>query len=382
MINTEKAVLTLKAVAMSVGLAVFLWSTGLPTLFHFAEAASITSASDTLTNSGPSQSSVHTIGFTTPNGMSVGQIFTVEFPAGFSLAGLNIGDISMTVGGSATTTGATAGVGTWGVATGTSFISFETPTDAPGVVASSTALVLTIGSGAGTMITNPSATTSYAIDIGKDTATTTMQDSGQIRIAIIDEVTVTAAIDTSLTFSVSGVGLGATVNSSPTTTVASTTNTTLPFGKLTANSSDTLAHDLTVTTNSANGYSVTVALSGTLQSSTGAEIDSFVDGLDTVIPQSWVSPSAAIANAKSYGHWGVTSDDTDAQRSDPEFGADQWVGLATSTPTIVMGHTGPSDGTTAGIGAARIGYQIEISALQEAGDDYNTTLRYIVTPTF
>ena len=47
-----------------------------------------------------------------------------------------------------------------------------------------------------------------------------------------------------------------------------------------------------------------------------------------------------------------------------------------------MGNTGPADGTTAGIGAARIGYQVQISALQEAGDDYTTTLRYIATPTF
>jgi hypothetical protein len=47
-----------------------------------------------------------------------------------------------------------------------------------------------------------------------------------------------------------------------------------------------------------------------------------------------------------------------------------------------MGHTGPSDGFTAGQGATRVGYQIEISALQEAGDDYSTTLRYIATPTF
>ncbi len=47
-----------------------------------------------------------------------------------------------------------------------------------------------------------------------------------------------------------------------------------------------------------------------------------------------------------------------------------------------MGHTGVADGLTAGIGTARIGYQVQISALQEAGDDYSTELRYIATPTF
>ncbi len=40
------------------------------------------------------------------------------------------------------------------------------------------------------------------------------------------------------------------------------------------------------------------------------------------------------------------------------------------------------DGVTDDIGAAQVGYQIQITALQEAGDDYSTTLTYIATPTF
>jgi hypothetical protein len=47
-----------------------------------------------------------------------------------------------------------------------------------------------------------------------------------------------------------------------------------------------------------------------------------------------------------------------------------------------MGHDGPADGTTDGVGDAYIGYQVQISPLQEAGDDYTTTLRYVITPTF
>ena len=46
-----------------------------------------------------------------------------------------------------------------------------------------------------------------------------------------------------------------------------------------------------------------------------------------------------------------------------------------------MGHDGPADGLSAS-STAQIGYQVEISALQEASDDYSTTLRYVVTPTF
>jgi len=376
MIHTETTVRTLQAVAMAVGLALFLWSTGLPTLFHIVEAASLINASDTLTNSAPSGSSVHTIGFTTENGLIIGGTIVVSFPAGFDLTGLNISDISMTVGGTATNTASSAAAGTWGVATGTPTgqdIQFTTPTDVG--VASSTAVVLTIGDEASTMITNPSATSSYEISIGG-----TMQDSGAVRVAIIDDVTVSASVDTSLTFAVAGVDAEATVNGSATTTAATTTPSTLPFGTLSVDTSKTLAHDLTVSTNASNGFSVTVEQTGALQSSTGATIDGFVDGNDTTTPASWQGPGALIANDETYGHWGLTSDDGTTTRAS-EFDSDQWVSAST-TPVVVMGHTGPSDGVTSGEGATRVGYQIQISALQEAGDDYNTTLRYIATPTF
>ncbi|MCD5381712.1 MAG: hypothetical protein LR017_00165 [Candidatus Pacebacteria bacterium] len=252
-------------------------------------------------------------------------------------------------------------------------------------VASSTEITIRIGtnavdSGTGSnQITNPSATSSYAIDIGKGAST--MQDSGQVRVAIIDEVTVTASVDTSLTFTVSGVGSGATVNSSPTTTAAATTNTTLPFGTLVDGVSKTLAQDLSVATNADNGFVVTVEQTGELQSSTGADINGFVDGSYTTTPTAWQSPSGTIGSLDTYGHWGLTSDDAVTPSRAAAFGANQWVSGST-TPIIIMEHTGPSDGLISGEGANRIGYQIEITALQEAGDDYTTTLRYVATPTF
>ena len=188
MIHTAYAVRTLQAVAMTVGLALFLWGTGLPAIFQEVEAASITSASDTLSNSAPNDSSVHTIAFTTPTGMATGEVFAITFADGFDLSSLNITDISMVVNGDATTTAAGAGVDTWGVAIGTHHVEFETPTNNANV-ASSSAFVITIGDEEGTMIANPAATSSYAIDIAGDSATSTIQDSGEVRVAIMDEVT-------------------------------------------------------------------------------------------------------------------------------------------------------------------------------------------------
>ena len=379
MIHTARAVRTLQAVAMTVGVALFLWSTGLPTIFHSAEAASITNASDTLSDSAPSNSSVHTIQFSMPNGMTSGQTFEVRFEAGFDLSALDADDISMTVDGNATTTGAAAGANNWGVATNTPTvqdITFTAP-DNWGV-ASSGVLILTIGSTVGTMIVNPSATSSYLIEIGGGNSTA--QDTGQVRVAIIDEVTVSASVDTSLTFSVAGLGIGASVNG--TSTTGTSTNVSIPFGTLSAGNIYTLAQRLNVSTNAANGYTVTVEQTGPLQSTTGATIDGFIDGADTFSPAAWTSPSELVNDPDTYGHWGITStDDATARDAEDEFAAGEWAAPST-TPIVIMGHTGPSDGSTDGVGSTTVGYQVEITALQEAGDDYTTTLRYIATPTF
>ncbi len=379
MIHTEKTVRTLQAVAMAVGLSVFLWSTGLPTIFRSAEAASITTASDTLSNSAPSQASNHTIAFTTSNGLTIGQTIELTFPVGFTMGSVGEDDVDILVASSSSSTAAASGADTWGVDVTGSVITFETPTNSG--VASNTPIVIRIGtnavtSGAGAnRITNPSATTtSYAIDIEG-----TMQDSGQVRVAIIDEVQVSANVDTSLTFTVTGVGNGVAVNS--TTTNGTSTNIQIPFGTLGINQIKTLAHDLSVTTNATNGFNVTVQQTGALQSTTGATIDGFIEGSNTVTPSAWQAPVPVVTQPNTYGHWGLTSEDTAVPARAAQFGANEWVSGST-TPISVMGHTGSADGTTLGFGATRIGYQVQISALQEAGDDYTTTLRYVATPTF
>lgn len=379
MIHTATTVRTLQAVAMSVGIALLLWSTGLPTVFRFAEAASIQLASDTLETSAPSVGSNHTFEFTTPNGLLIGQNIRLTFPTGvneFVLGSIGVEDVDILVSGSSSSTALSAAADTWGVSTTSSSITFTTPTNSG--VGSSTEIIIRVGnhavtSGTGdTKITNPTVTASYGIDIGG-----TMQDSGEVRVAIVSEVLVSASVNTSLTFTVSGVADGLTVNGSPTTTSTSTTATTLPFETLNSNgTSKVLAHDLLVTTNAYNGYTVTVEQEGDLQSSTGATIDGFIDGAYNTTPTAWVGPSAVVGDNDTYGHWGLTSGDTNILARSAQFGSDQWVSGST-TPIAIMGHNGPALATT-----TRIGYQIQISPLQEAGDDYNTTLRYIVTPTF
>jgi hypothetical protein len=377
MIHTARTVRTLQAVAMTVGLSVLLWSIGVPTFFLKVEAASITSASDTLTVSAPSTASNHTISFSTPNGMIPNGTLTLTFDGNFTNMGSLVeDDVDLVVGGVSTTTAGSAGPGTWGVGFGGSVITLTAPSD--GGIGSSTQVTIRIGNNAvdfGTgsnQIVNPVSTTSFPIDIGGS-----MQDSGQVRVAIVDQVQVSASVNTSLTFTVSGVGSGQVVNGSGTTTVAASTYNTLPFGLLPIDTSVTLAHDLLVTTNASNGYTVTVEQSQEFQSSVGDTIDSFIDGAYTASPAPWIGPAATVASPNTYGHWGLTSEDpVIPARTGDDFASDEWI-AASTTPIAIMGHDDPVLATT-----TRIGYQVQISGLQEASTEYSTQLRYIATPTY
>lgn len=375
MYKTEtKAFSAQKAVALIAALAIMLWSVGLSALTHNAKAANVTSVSDTLSDSDVNALSDHTIEFTIPNGMAQGDTFTIEFPGGFSIpAAMDFEDVDLTVDASEETLAAGAGAGEWGVDVddGTNIITFTTPTNSG--TGSSSAMVVQIGTNADSgveQITNPTAG-SYEILIGG-----TMQDSGRLRVMILDNVLVTADVSTSFTFIVAGTSTGTTINGSPTSTATTTTATELPFENLSAGTSKVLGQDLFVTTNAIGGFVVTVEQDQNLLSSTGADIDGFIDGQYDDTPTAWTSPSNDINDENTWGHWGLTSDDDDYSATQ-----DLWVSAST-TPRAIFTHDGPSDGATPDMGWTTVGYQAEITALQEAGDDYNTTLTYIATPTF
>ncbi len=361
----------LRVVACVVGIALFFWSVSFPTLFRAVEAASITSASDTLSDSDQNVASNHVIRFTTPNGILPNETILITFPAGFDLTdntptGLNFDDLDLTDDGVEQTLADSNGVAQWGVATTTTTIQLTAPSGS--TVGSSSVLVIEIGNNAtsgstgDTQIINPGLG-SYTIDIAGS-----MEDSGSLMVAIVDNVVVTASVDTNFSFAVAGVGTGLSVNG--TTTSTTSTATAIPFETLSNGVIKTLAQDLTVTTNASNGFAITVYQDTNLISSTGADIDGFADGAYTDTPSPWAHPTASPSNEKTWGHWGLTSTDADL------FGSNLWVSPST-TPRTVFSHTSVVNAST-----TRVGYQAEISTLQEAGDDYTTTLTYIATPTF
>lgn len=364
-----------RVVAMLVATAVLAVSVG---AFNNAQAANLASISNTLSDSDISALSNHLIQFTVPTsspGVIAGNTIVVNFPAGFVMGSVAFGDIDLSIDGTDQTLAAAPSGATWGaVVSGQNL----TLTSGTGVVTAGQIVRIEVGTNAtfGTTgtnrVTNPGTTNSYEFLVTAGAA-----DSGRTRVAILDNVDVTAIVNTSFIFTVSGLATTTTVNTSVTT--GSTTNTAIPFGVLTAGVPKVMGQRLNVTTNARNGFVVTVEQDQNLLSSTGADIDGFIDGAYTNTPTAWVAPSNNILNENTWGQWGLTSEDSNLNAD--EFGAALYV-AASTTPRQVFSHTGPSDGITADIGETDIGYQIQISPLQEAGDDYTTVLTYIATPTF
>lgn len=361
-----------QVIATLLAIAVVLWAVG---AHQFAQAANITNVSDTLSDSDTNALSNHTISFQAPSGVAAGEIITVTFPAGFNMGSVAFGDIDLEIDGVDATLAAAPSGATWGATVSGQILSIESGTDTIGAASTT---VIKIGTnatagGAGTnQITNPGTAGSYELDIAG-----TMADSGHTRVAITDEVLVTATVDTTFSFTVAGLATSTTVNG-VSSTIAGTT-TTIPFGTLTSGVAASVAQQLTVTSNAVNGFVVTVQQDQNLLSSTGADIDGFVNGAYTDTPTSWSAPTNVLGSENTYGHWGLTTNDSDLPGT--PFGNDEFVSASTS-PRLIFEHDGSSDGTTQDVGQVEVLYQVEIGSLQEAADDYNTRLTYIATPTF
>jgi len=111
----------LQASAAVVTLALILWTIGVPSI-RFAEAASVTDFSNTLSNSAPGAVSDHEIVFVTPSGVDGTESIVITFPAAsFDLSTIGEEDIDLLEDGVQENVG-----GPWGVATTSNTITLQT----------------------------------------------------------------------------------------------------------------------------------------------------------------------------------------------------------------------------------------------------------------
>ncbi len=365
-------------IAFSLIVSILLSIGGSSLFFATASAATLSQISATASSSVPSASTNYTVNWTATNGITTGQTIKISFDPGnstFDLGSLINTDV-ITSGTPTNLTIITAGCGA---------VTANQVSISGGIsnAAGNKSITLTacgaIATGGKTVVfandhvTNPATPGTYIVRVAG-----TQPDSGDTRVVIMNQVVVSAGVDTSLFFSVAGLATGQTVNGATTSTT--TTASTIAFGTLTPSTPIIAGQELTVTTNATNGFVVTLKEDQNLMSSAGSQIYSFKDGNGVATPVVWTAPSATIGNALTYGHFGVTSDDADLNGG--EFTGTKYAGNFATTSRTIFSNSGAADGTTQNIGKVRVAFKLEISALQAAASDYSNHLIYVCTPTF
>lgn len=321
---------------------------------------SLTNAKALMSDSAPGVAATTTITFMTATSTLASGYFLVDMPTGFSTL---VGHVACSDGLTALGTASTA-----------------TCTGAKGV--STTTITLF-------NVTNPTATTSKVFNISHYDVAGNLAERVQVVVQIIDNVWMTARVDATLNFIVSGTSTGATVNGL--TCTATTSATSTPFGTLAIGVRSNVCQQLQVTTNASQGFTVTVEEDREMTSDGGDNINSFdnsLNGTGSSTAHTWETPDGILDQDHTYGHMGLTSNDTDlntlggyVNTNFYNTGTPQFAGLQATVPMPVYHHDGPSDGVTQDKGRVMVLYSAQIHALQQAGD-YENTLTYIATPTY
>ena len=328
---------------------------------------SLSDAKDLIGDSDVSQTTEHSVTFTTGTAIPDGGIIGVEFPAAFG---------NLVVGGVVCPAGFVRSVPF-------THSAFCTANGAPIPAGAQEIFVA--------FVDNPATAGVQYIKITTyDVGGNPVLERATVAVFIIEDILMTARVESTLDFTISGVAAAQTVNG--VTCDVTTTATTTDFGTLAVDTNKAVCQELTVTTNADDGYTVTVEQDDELTSDSGSNINSFnnaADGTGTVVAAPWANPANTLDSYNTYGHMGLTSDDADLNSlgtynsfavGDTDT-ALQYAGLNDDDPMAVMHHDGPADGSTQNKGIARVLYQARIASLQEAGD-YENTLTYIVTPIY
>lgn len=232
-------------------------------------AASITSASDTMSSQKVNVSSSHVLRFVTPTGASDNtDTIIITFPSDFDFTAKSISSLSFTHGPSTgaenvETLVAGASADDWkAVFSGTEnrILTLTAPTDGVGTggaIAPGDKIIITYDA---TNSVNPSSPTTYGIGI-----TGAFGDSGTITVSIVsdDQVAIDATVAQSITFSISDNSVSFGTLTSGAARYAS--------GTASGDTSEVEAHNVIVGTNAANGYTMTA--SGTTLTSGGNTIN-------------------------------------------------------------------------------------------------------------
>ena len=313
-------------------------------------AAALTSASISLSDSRPSQTSSYTVaasGFTTGTSINCIQLDVGTSADGSGDAGLDLSSITLT-------STSIPSSGSWSVGSVDGATDQLRATLAGGATPNASGNIVWGG------VVNGGATGTYfgvlETFANVDCSTGGPIDSVIMTFTYIDGALVSLTIDPSLTFSVDAVGSGQDVypNGAATqnTSVASTSTSIDHASAVTSSTNGVSAHDISISTNATSGYSVYIRHTGLL-----------TNGSDTIAGGSL---SGASFPAPGTEAWAWTSDDSDLSMNGAGTGL--WTSFTTSDAEVA---------TAAGVASdtVRVGHQVGISSTTPAGT-YTTTIIY------
>ena len=324
-----------------------------------AKAAGLTSAYNKITDSRPSITNVNYItGWTFPGTTAIGCMaikYTTTAGGSTEPTGMNTTSATkVSISGGGLTNGS------WSLNAGTDGLLKYT--HATTEATTTTAVIITTYG-----ITNPSSAGVIYAQIKTYTnnnCTDGLTDYVTVAFAITTGQALSVDVDPSLSFAVVGVASGQTVNGVTTTATTVSDANTIPLGSVNPTTNAIAAHDLTVSTNAINGYTIYASYSGTLTSTTGGY---------TIADWTGTNGAPTAFPAAGTSAFGYTTDDTTLSRF--QSGGDKWAKFETWGYEVAKATTKVSAETD------RIGFQVGVSATQEAGT-YNTTIIYVATPTY
>lgn len=334
------------ALAVALAFLINMAGIGLPT----AQAAALTSVSDTMSTLKESVVANHDIQFTTPTGISASQTIAITFTDFSVAAGLDSTDIDLLDDGAQLTLAASPSGTTWGaVRTSATVI---TLTNGSAAVAAGSVVRIKIGTNATEAATGDQQITSPAAGTATISIAGTMTDSGSISANIIsnDQVSVSATVAQSISFA-----LG---------------SNSVSLGTLSSSAATSSTHTMTIATNAPGGMVATVS------------------GLTLTSGSNTISAcGSGCASTTGSEQFGINLKDNATPNVGAEASGSAPIGsAATNYDTadsfrFVTGETIAS--SAAGINSTvfTISYLANISGATEAGT-YTTTLTYTVTGTF
>lgn len=355
-----------KKKALTLLLIIVLVATSFAYNIQSAKAGALTTASNKITNS-------------TPSAVNVQYVTQWTFPSTDTIRCMQI-QYTTTASGSTIPTGMTTtsasklsisggGLtdGSWtGYYTTNGTLQYENST---GQASTATPVTITTNG-----ITNPSSTGVYYAQIRTYSGLATHACSGEV-----DHVTVAFAVtagqalsvdvDPSLSFAVSNLANGITINGASTTVNISAANVnTIPLGHINSSANVIVGQSLTVQTNAVNGYTVYASYSGTLSDGAGTP--------HTIADHTGTNGTPTSFPSAGTSAFGYTTSSTTLSGTGTRFQSNKWAKFETWGYEVAKKTT-----KTSGDDVTNVGIQVGVSGSQEAGT-YTTTIIYVATPTY